>query len=466
MNSRPCPGRALAWGMSEVAEQELVIRCRQAVIGDELRPAAVQIRGGRIVAVAPDGGAAAGTAAAEVVLAPDEVLLPGLVDTHVHVNEPGRTDWEGFATATRAAAAGGITTIIDMPLNSVPATTDAAALSAKREAAAGQVHVDVGFWAGAVPGNQPRLRGLHDAGAFGFKAFLVDSGVPEFPPLDAPGLERAMVRVAELGSLVIVHAEDAGALRAAPAASGPGYAAFLQSRPAAAEVAAVATVIELARRTGARAHVLHLSAAEAAPLLAAARRDGVLVTAETCPHYLALAAEDVPDGATQFKCCPPIRERANAEKLWRALARGMIDCVVSDHSPCPPELKGLGHGDFAAAWGGISSLQLGLPVTWTQARARGHSLADVARWMASGPARIAGLAAKGRIAPGCDADLVAFAPEASFTVEPSQLQHRHKLTPYAGQQLHGVVRRTWLRGAPVTGDRPAGRLLARTADGR
>jgi allantoinase len=459
--------------MPQVAEPELVIRCRRAAIGDQLRPAAVQIRAGRIVAVTPDDDAApAGPAGAEVTperaevtLAGDEVLLPGVVDTHVHVNEPGRTDWEGFATATRAAAAGGITTIIDMPLNSIPATTDAAALRVKRDAAAGQVHVDVGFWAGAIPGNQARLPELHADGAFGFKAFLADSGVPEFPPLDGPGLEQAMRQAAELGSLVIVHAEDAAALSAAPAAAGRGYAGFLRSRPAAAEVAAVARVIGLARRTGARSHVLHLSAAGALPLLAAARRDGVPVTAETCPHYLALAAEDIPDGATEFKCCPPIRDRANAELLWQALGQGMIDCVVSDHSPCPPLLKDAGRGDFGAAWGGISSLQLALPVVWTQARERGYTPADLARWMAAAPARIAGLAAKGRIAPGYDADLVAFAPEQSFTVDPARLQHRHQLTPYAGQRLHGVVRRAWLRGAPVPAGRPAGRLLARRAAG-
>jgi allantoinase len=443
-------------------ELDLLVRARRVVTPGGTRPGAVGIAGGRITAVEAYEYALSGTET--VVLGDDEVLLPGLVDSHVHVNEPGRTDWEGFATATRAAAAGGITTIIDMPLNSIPPTIDAGALRAKREAAAGQVHVDVGFWGGGVPGNTARLPELHWAGAFGIKVFLVDSGVPEFPPLDEPGLEGVMRQAAGLGSVVIVHAEDKAVIGSAPEAGGPGYGAFLRSRPAAAEVAAIARVIELARRTGARAHVLHLSAADATGLLTDARRSGAPVTAETCPHYLALAAEDVPDGATQFKCCPPIRERANRERLWEALREGIIDCVVSDHSPCPPALKLTGRGDFGAAWGGISSVQVALPVVWTQARARGHTLDDVARWMAAGPARIAGLPGKGRIAPGMDADLVAFAPEDTFIVRPDRLYHRHRLTPYAGQRLRGVVRRTWLRGAPVTGERPAGRLLTRGAD--
>jgi allantoinase len=450
----------------------LVIRARRVVLPGGTRPAAVRVEragpggmgswpgvGGRIAEVGPYDQAPRG--ADTVTLADDEVLLPGLVDTHVHVNEPGRADWEGFATATRAAAAGGITTLIDMPLNSIPPTTSAAALRLKRAAAAGQVHVDVGFWGGAVPGSEGCLAGLHAAGAFGFKVFLADSGVPEFPPVGRHELDGVMARAAVLGSVMLVHAEDAAVIASSPGPAGPAYQAFLRSRPPEAEVAAVAQVIDAAQRTGARVHVLHLSAAGALPLLAAARRRGAAVTAETCPHYLALAAEDIPDGATQFKCCPPIRDRANRERLWQALRDGIIDCVVSDHSPCPPGLKRLDDGDFGAAWGGISSVQLSLPVVWTQARERGLSLDDVARWMAARPAEIAGLAGKGSIAPGFDADLVAFAPEDSFPVEPRRLHHRHRLTPYAGQRLHGVVRRTWLRGAPA-GDGPAaGRLLTR-----
>ncbi|HLQ55456.1 MAG TPA: allantoinase AllB, partial [Streptosporangiaceae bacterium] len=301
---------------------------------------------------------------------------------------------------------------------------------------------------------------LHEAGVFGFKCFLTDSGVPEFPPLDEAGLAQALRGVASFKSVLIVHAEDAGVLAGAPRPEGTTYRAFLRSRPDAAETAAIARVISLMRQTGARAHVLHLSSAEGLDMITAARREGLPLTAETCPHYLAFAAEEIPDGATEFKCCPPIRERANSERLWAALGAGVIDCVVSDHSPCPPELKMRELGQFAAAWGGISSVQVALPVVWTQARARGYHLADVIRWMASGPARLAGLPGKGQIAPGCDADLVAFAPDETFIVDPGRLYHRHRLTPYAGMSLSGVVRRTWLRGVPVTGERPGGRLLA------
>jgi allantoinase len=424
---------------------DLVLRSRRVVTPDGERPAAIAVHNGRIGAV-EDYDAVPGEDLGDV------ALLPGLVDTHVHVNEPGRTDWEGFATATRAAAAGGVTTLLDMPLNSIPPTTTVPALEAKRRAATGQSYVDVGFWGGAVPANGGDLAPLAAAGVFGFKCFLVDSGVAEFPPLSPAELERALRAV---DALFIVHAEDPAALSAAPAST--RYADFLASRPPAAETQAVAAVLDAARRTGARVHILHLSSAEALPLLADARRDGIRVTAETCPHYLALAAEEVPDGATQFKCCPPIRDAANREALWRALADGVLDCVVSDHSPCPPALK---RGDFAEAWGGIASVQLGLPVVWTGARRRGYGLADVVRWMARRPAEVAGVPGKGRIAVGYDADLVAFAPDETFVVDPARLHHRHPVTPYAGRVLDGVVRRSWLRGAPVAGGEPRGRLLA------
>ncbi len=397
------------------------------------------------------------------------MLLPGLVDTHVHVNEPGRTDWEGFATATLAAAAGGVTTIIDMPLNSIPPTVDAARLEVKRESARGQCSVDVGFWGGAVPGNASDRAGLHEAGVFGFKAFMADSGVPEFLPLDDDALAVAMLQAAELDSLLIVHAEDEGRLGPAAVARGRGYAGFLRSRPPAAEVAAVIRVIRLATATRARVHVLHLSSADPVPLLAAAQSYGLPVSAETCPHYLTLAAEEIGDGRTEFKCCPPIRGLANRERLWAALASGTISCVVSDHSPCPPELKCQPAGDFGAAWGGISSVQLGLPAIWTHARERGFGLADVARWMSAGPARLARLDGKGAIAAGYDADMIAFAPDERFTVDPGQLLTRHQLTPYAGRELAGIVRRTWLRGTEIWPGQPpvpAGRLLSARIDGR
>ncbi|MGX4734009.1 allantoinase AllB [Kitasatospora griseola] len=442
----------------------VVIRSRRVVLPDGERAADVVVRGGRIEQVAAHG-AVGGRGVTDLGAL---VLMPGLVDTHVHVNEPGRTEWEGFASATRAAAAGGVTTIVDMPLNSVPPTTSSAGLSAKRKAAEGRLWVDVGFWGGAVPGNLGELELLHRAGVFGFKSFLAPSGVDEFPHLTGPAeLVAALTEQARLGALAIVHAEDPAVLDAAPNIGGARYRDFLASRPDAAESVAVAGLLDCARRTGARVHLLHVSSAAVLPLLRQARADGVRVTAETCPHYLTLAAEQVPDGDTAFKCCPPIRDAANRELLWQALAAGEFAAVVSDHSPSTSELKLSqrlgGSGDFAAAWGGIASLQVGLPAVWTEARRRGHSPADVVRWMAAGPAGLVGLSGvKGAIAPGCDADLVAFDPDGEFTVRPEQLRHKNPVTPYAGRTLTGLVRRTWLRGRVVDLDgAPHGRQLVR-----
>jgi allantoinase len=442
-----------------MSEFDVVVRAGRAVTPQGEAAVCVGIAGGRITAVEPLSAGLTGATVVE--LAGDEVLLPGLVDTHVHVNEPGRTEWEGFATATRAAAAGGVTTILDMPLNSLPPTVDVAALEVKKKAAAGQCAVDVGFWGGAVPGNRAQLRPLHEAGVFGFKCFLLDSGVPEFPPLSAAELEADLRELAGFGGLMIVHAEDPEAIAQAPAPHGGRYADFLASRPRGAENRAIATVVEATRRTGARTHVLHLSSADAVPLLRGARAEGLPITVETCPHYLSFEAEAIAEGATQFKCCPPIREAANREALWQALADGDIDCVVSDHSPCTPELKRLDVGDFGLAWGGVSSLQLGLPAVWTGARARGRSLADVVRWMAEQPARFAGLTRKGRLAVGSDADLCVFAPDQEFVVDVTRLHHRNPVTPYAGRRLDGVVRSTWLAGRPVEPGAPRGRFLVR-----
>ncbi|GHG46780.1 allantoinase AllB [Streptomyces griseocarneus] len=439
---------------------DLILRSTRVVTPGGVRAARVAVTDGRIAAVLPYED---GTAAAVVEDLGDDVLLPGLVDTHVHVNDPGRTAWEGFPSATRAAAAGGVTTLLDMPLNSLPPTTTVANLRAKQAVARDRAHVDVGFWGGALPGNLADLRPLHEAGVFGFKAFLSPSGVEEFPHLGRADLEAVAGEIARLGGLLIVHAEDPGELAAAPQRGGARYADFLASRPRAAENEAVAALVDVVRRAGTRVHVLHLSSSGTLPLIAAARAGGLPVTGETCPHFLTLTAEDVPDGATEFKCCPPIREAADRDALWAALADGTVGCVVSDHSPCTTDLK---VPDFATAWGGISSLQLGLPAVWTEARRRGHTLHDVARWMSAGPAALAGLSRKGAIAPGRDADFAVLAPDETFTVDPAALHHRNPVTAYAGRTLYGVVRSTWLRGrriadhgTPLT--EPTGRLLER-----
>jgi len=429
---------------------DLVFRARRAIIDGRETSATVSIADGRIVAADPYGVELPEAFGARLVtLAVDEVLLPGLVDTHVHVNEPGRTDWEGFASATKAAAAGGVTTIIDMPLNSVPPTVTVEALETKRAVAVDQVHVDVGFWGGAIPGNVPDLRPMHEAGVFGFKCFLLHSGVEEFPHLSTLELHETLTEAATFDGLVIVHAEDPRAIDSAPPPRGPSYETFLESRPRAAEELAIASVIDAARATGAKTHILHLSDADALPLLATAQAEGLPISVETCPHYLTLEAEQIPDGATQFKCCPPIREHDNRDRLWAGLEAGTIRTIVSDHSPCTVELKAMDSGDFGEAWGGIAGLQLGLPAVWTEARERGHDLADVVRWMGEGPADQVGLGDRGRITVGATADLVVFAPDEEFVVDVAHLHHKNPVSAYAGRMLTGVVRQTWLHGAPV-----------------
>ncbi|PKV88717.1 allantoinase AllB [Streptomyces sp. TLI_146] len=443
-----------------MSDVNLVLRSSRVITPDGTRPASVAVAGGVIDAVLPyDAEVPAGARLEDF---GDDVLLPGLVDCHVHVNDPGRTEWEGFWTATRAAAAGGITTLVDMPLNSLPPTTTVANLRVKQEVARSKAHVDVGFWGGALPGNVKDLRPLHDAGVFGFKAFLSPSGVEEFPELDQEALARSLAEIAGFDGLLIVHAEDPHELAAAPQTPGPKYADYLASRPRVSENTAIESLIAAAKRVGARVHILHLSSSDALPVIAAAKREGVRLTVETCPHYLTLTAEEVPDGASEFKCCPPIREAANQDLLWAALADGTIDCVVTDHSPSTADLK---TEDFATAWGGISGLQLSLSAVWTQARRRGHTLEDVVRWMSSATAGLVGLDRKGAIEAGRDADFAVLAPDATFTVDPAELQHRNRVTAYAGKTLHGVVKSTWLRGERIqengTLTEPTGRLLER-----
>ncbi len=436
------------------------LRSTRVVAEGAPRPGAVVVEAGRIQAVLAADAVPQGVAMLDV---GDAAILPGLLDSHVHVNEPGRSDWEGFATATRAAAAGGVTCIVDMPLNSMPVTTTRDALRRKRDAAVGQPLVDCAFWGGLVPGGAREIEALLDDGAAGVKAFLVHSGIDDFPAVSEADLRAALPILAERGAPLIVHAE-------LPDGPEPGlatprrYLDYLASRPATWEEHAVSLLVRLAREFRAKLHVVHLSAAGAAQIVADAQAEGLPLTAETCPHYLALEAEAVPDGRTEFKCAPPVRERHNREQLWNALRAGTLSMVVSDHSPCPPAMKAQQSGDFGVAWGGIASLQLSLPVVWTEAQARGFGLDDLARWMSHAPAGLAGLAArKGRLAAGYDADIVVFDPDATFAVEPGRLEHRHKLTPYAGRTLRGVVRQTFVGGRRVfdagSFSAPAGRLL-------
>ena len=445
-----------------MTDYDVVVRARRAVLPDGERGADVAVKDGRVAAVEGPGSALGERASAVAELEADEVLLPGLLDSHVHVNDPGRTEWEGFESATKAAASGGVTTLVDMPLNSIPPTVDVAALDVKRKAADGETWVDVGFWGGAVPGNIAQLRPLHEAGVLGFKCFLLHSGVDEFPALTADGVEAAMRELATFDGLLIVHAEDPDEIAHAANAGGRAYAVFLASRPREAENLAIQHVIDQSRATGCRVHILHVSSADALPLIRQAEAEGVRISAETCPHYLTFTAEEIADGDTQYKCCPPIREASNRDLLWEGLRDGTIDLVVSDHSPSTADLKHFETGDFGTAWGGISSLQLGLAAVWTEARERGFTLGDVVGWMSRGPADQTGLTRKGRIAVGGDADFAVFAPDERQTIDAARLQHKNPITPYAGRQLSGVVRSTWLRGVRIDiGEPPRGRQLTR-----
>lgn len=430
---------------------DLIIRSRRVVTPLVTDPASVHISDGKIAAIREWDDVPAGIPLTDAL---SSVVMPGNVDAHVHVNEPGRTEWEGYVTATRAAAAGGVTTIVDMPLNSIPPTTTLTGFEEKLEAAKGKCSVDVAFWGGVVPGNTAELEPLIERGVRGFKCFLIHSGVDEFPHVTESDLRVAMPEIARLDSVLLVHAEVAGPIDAA-AASLAGldpreYDTFLRSRPRESENEAIALMIRLCRETLCRIHIVHHSSSDALPMLRAAKAEGLPLTVETCPHYLTFAAEEIADGATHFKCCPPVRERENREKLWEAVSDGTIDMIVSDHSPCTPALKLKESGDFLDAWGGISALQFGLPVMWTNLRVRGFGLSDLTRLMSAQSAKLAGLDnQKGKLAAGYDADIVIWNPEEKFTVVPGLIQHRHKLTPYSGMELFGKIEATFIRGQKV-----------------
>ncbi|XP_028924285.1 allantoinase, mitochondrial-like [Ornithorhynchus anatinus] len=432
----------------EVGMEVTILRSNRVVLNDEVVPAEILISSGTITNILR-GGRRTQSHVEKVLDVGDLVVMPGVVDCHVHINEPGRTDWEGYYSATRAAAAGGITTVVDMPLNCIPPTTTLSNFHTKLEKARGQCHVDVAFWGGVIPGNQAELVPMLKAGVLGFKCFLIASGVEEFPHVCCKDLEMVMNELQGTDSVLLFHAEEELDLEANTTedADPSEYSTFLATRPDSMEVEAIQTISQLCLRYKVRCHVVHLSTAQALPVIREARRKGAPLTVETTHHYLTLAAGHIPPGGTYFKCCPPIRSKNNQEQLWLALRNRDIDMVVSDHSPCTPDLKHLDSGDFLRAWGGISSLQLGLPLFWTSARRRGFSLRDVAELLCKNPAKLSGLGLrKGSLLPGLDADLVIWDPDEEFQVTENMIQHKHKLTPYLGFHLQGKVFATVLRG--------------------
>ena len=447
---------------------------RRVITPKEIRPAAILVEGERIQAIVSLDQVP--TYGYKIHDFGDAAILPGLVDSHVHINEPGRTEWEGFETATRAAAAGGYTMLVDMPLNCLPATTTVAALEAKRAAAQGKCRIDWAAWGGVVHDNQSDIEALAVSGVRGFKCFLVNPGIDGFTMVAEQQLRSALPHVAQTGLPLLVHAELPGpidlATDALASADWNCYSTYLRSRPDEAELAAIRLMLSLCREYGFRLHIVHLSSSQALPELRAARDEGLGVSVETCPHYLHVCAETIANGATLSKCAPPIRSRENCERLWQGLREGTIDLVVTDHSPCPPALKRLAEGNFRTAWGGIASLSVALPLMWTEASRRGFTVLDLARWMASAPARLAGCdTRKGRIAAGYDADFVVFDPDREFTVTEDRLHYRHPVSPYMGETLRGVVKGTYQRGSPVFSEgrfpgKPGGREYCANANAR
>ncbi|MGY2133578.1 allantoinase AllB [Hymenobacter sp. HD11105] len=425
---------------------DAAIKSKNVVTLQGVREALVLLQDGRIVDVVP-----ADTAVdCPIQDVQEKALLPGLIDPHVHINEPGRTEWEGFDTATRAALAGGLTVLVDMPLNSAPVTTSVANLALKLAATKGQLHTNCGFWGGIVPGNTAEIEGLIAHGVLGFKAFLTHSGIDDFPNATEHDLRQAMPILARYGLPLLVHCELSTDDEAWKSGDKRSYQNYLASRPKQWEDEAIALMIQLCEEYNCPTHIVHLSSANSIAPLAAAKAKGLPLTVETGQHYLFFNAEEIEDGQTQFKCAPPIRGRANNDQLWQALQSGIIDFVATDHSPAPPDLKQLESGDFTTAWGGVASLQLALPVLWTTAQKRGADLTDLARWLSTNPAKLIGQQnRKGQIAKGYDADLLVLAPDQTFTVTADMLHHRHKVSPYIGQELRGVVEQTFLKGCAV-----------------
>jgi allantoinase len=379
----------------------------------------------------------------------DCVVMPGIIDPHVHINEPGRTEWEGFDSATKAAAAGGVTTLIDMPLNSSPVTTTRKNMNLKLESAKNSIHVNCGFWGGVIPGNEKELEGLLDNGALGLKAFLTHSGIDEFPNAGEAQLRKALQVLKKFDKPLLVHCElDASVPDHKRLQENPrSYLAWMDSRPKSFEDNAIKMMIDLCRETGARVHIVHLSSADSIEQIQKAKEEGLPLTVETAPHYIFFHSESIPDGDTRFKCAPPIREKANNEKLWKALGEGIIDFIATDHSPAPPELKEIESGDLSRAWGGISGLQFSLPVSWTGALERNFSVTDISKWLCENPARFLKIdSQKGKIVKGFDADLCVWMPANKFTVTEEMTHHRHKNSPYINTELYGIVNKTYLNG--------------------
>ncbi len=439
---------------------DIVVRARSAITSRGCGAVSIGIRDGSIVCI-EDFDAALDTLSE--ILVPDHLtLLPGLVDTHVHLQDPGNTLWENFKSGTRAAARGGITTLIDMPLDSIPVTVSLETLAAKHMTAEGSLMVDVGFWAGVTPWNLNQLNQLDQEGVFGFKCFLANTGLPEFPSVSVDILKQALTILKEFDALLLVHAEDEEQLNKVPSVSGHNYSEYLSVRPASIESRAVSNVLENVELTGGRAHIVHISTSEAAALIQSAKESGLKITSETCPHYLILKDSEVDDGATLYKICPPIRDEKNRNALWEYLENGTIDMVVSDHSPTSIDEKAVVEGDFQAAFGGVASLQISFPLAWTQAKKQSVSLEQLTRWMSQAPAALARLDSKGSLEVGKDADFFLFDPEATFEVKASNLEHQQKFSLYEGRTLSGVVEATWLRGVKVDYQSPRGQILKKS----